>query len=448
MRKPNLGILIKPASHDCNMACDYCYYRPVEHLYPDSAHPRMEPEVFEAVCEQYRALEPAEIKVGWQGGEPTLMGLDFFRRAIEIETRHARSGDCWGNSLQTNGVLLDEEWCRFLAENHFLVGVSVDGPPGMNVNRKFRNGQPAHQRTMRAIEMLREHGAEYNILVVVSRANVEHPREVFQFLLDNGFHFSQFIPCTEPPGDGAPGHRAAAGGQVSDHSISAAEYADFMIALFDAWVENDDPSYYVRRIDNWLHLHFGLPPECCEYREDCSNLVTVEWNGDVYPCDFYVQDQYRMGNVRDKTIEQMLREPAFRQFVRRAEHVPEACRGCEWLELCHGGCFRHREKLGIGRDGVPYLCEAKKRIFGHVFPRLRQIQREPDPPGLHAFLNQIAREVNAQQQSEPGRERPPAPSRPSPRAAAGVGRNDPCPCGSGRKYKHCCGAASGARSTR
>ncbi len=443
MRKPNLGILIKPASHDCNMACDYCYYRPVEHLYRDTARPRMEPAAFEAVCEQYRALGPSEIKVGWQGGEPTLMGLDFFRRAIEIETRCARAGDCWGNSLQTNGVVLDEQWCRFLAQNRFLVGVSVDGPGELNANRKFPNAKPAYQQTMRAIEMLREHGAEYNILVVISQANVDHPHEVFRFLLHNEFRFAQFIPCTEPPGEGAPGQRAGPAGRVSDHSVSAAEYADFMIALFDAWVENDDPSYYVRRIDNWLHLHFGLPPECCEYRADCSNLVTVEWNGDVYPCDFYVEEQYRLGNVRDKTIEQMLREPTFREFVRRAEHVPEACRGCRWLGICHGGCFRHREKLGIGEDAAPYLCEAKKRIFGHVFARLRRIQQERDPPRLHAFLKDVERRISDQQHSRPG------PRRPSPagRVRGGTGRNARCPCGSGRKFKHCCGAPSGARST-
>jgi uncharacterized protein len=445
MKKPNLGILIKPASHDCNMACDYCYYRPVSEVYPDKKRPRITPEIFDAVCQQYRALAPGDIKVGWQGGEPTLMGLDFFREAIEVETRNARSGDCWGNSLQTNGVLLDDEWCRFLAQNHFLVGISVDGPPELNGMRKFHNGKPAHEVAMRGIDLLEKHGVEFNVLVVISQANREHPREVFQFLVDNDLHFSQFIPCTEPTGEAR---------HVSPHSISAEQYADFMIGIFDAWVENDDPSYYVRRIDNWLHQFFGLPPECCEYREDCSNLVTIEWNGDVYPCDFFVEPRYRMGNVLEQTLEQMLKGPEFRAFVKAAEHVPQMCRDCEWLGVCHAGCFRHRQKLGIEGEDKPYLCEAKKRIFSHVFSTLRDLIEKPRRPQLHQFLQDTARRVatgSIGQGGGPAAHRGQPARRPAPggRRQAGAegapGRNDPCPCGSGRKFKRCCGSGAGAR---
>ncbi|MCK4283100.1 MAG: anaerobic sulfatase maturase [Candidatus Brocadiae bacterium] len=428
MKKSNLGILLKPASHDCNMACDYCYYRPVNRLYPDVERPRMSPEVFDAVCEQYRELEPSEIKVGWQGGEPTLMGLDFFRQVVQIESRHARPGDCFGNSLQTNGVVLNDEWCGFLAANKFLVGLSVDGPPDLNVMRHFANGEPAFDVTMRALQLLKKHGVEFNILVVVSKANVGHPRRVFQFLVDNDLHYSQFIPCTEPAGQP---------GRVSEHSITAPQYADFMTALFDAWVEKDDPSYYIRRIDNWLHQSFGLPPECCEYRGDCSNLLTIEWNGDVYPCDFYVEGRFYMGSVRDKTLEQMLRGPVFREFVKRAHKLPPVCKDCEWLSYCHGGCYRHREKLGIASEGIPYLCEAKKRIFSHVFNALEELKRKPVRPHLHAFLNQIEEDVNAERF---GRGATPSELSPTHAQAGRVpGRNDPCPCGSGKKFKNCCG---------
>ncbi len=447
MRKPHLGILIKPVSYDCNMACDYCYYRPVEALYPDRKRPRMSPEVFDAVCRQYRALEPRRINVGWQGGEPTLMGLDFFRRVIEIETSNARRGDCWGNSLQTNGVVLDDEWCEFLARHHFLVGLSVDGPGELNTMRRFPNGKPAFDITMRALELLRKHQVEHNLLVVISRTNVEQPDRIFQFLVDNDCHYAQFIPCTEPAGPV---------GGLSGHSITAEQYADFMLAMFDLWVENDDPTYYIRRLDNWIHQFFGLPPECCEYREDCSNLVTIEWNGDVYPCDFYVTEEYRMGNVRKSTLEQMLNGPEFRKFVRRAEALPPMCDGCEWLKVCHGGCYRHRAKLGIEQQETPYLCEAKKRIFGHVFETLERIKGGPADNELHRFLNHIGRRVAQERMAA----RAPAPARggaPSGRrtssarrAAAppsGAGRNEPCPCGSGRKFKHCCAsrAPSGRR---
>ncbi len=428
MRKPNLGILFKPAGHDCNMACDYCYYRSAGRLYPGVDRPRMTPDVFEAACEQYLALGPNEIKFGWQGGEPTLLGLDFFRQVVGIERSHARSGDCFGNGLQTNGVVLDDEWCGFLAANRFLVGLSVDGPEDLNVVRRFPNGRPAFDVTMRALELLKKHNVEFNILVVISMANVDHARRIFRFLVDGDLHYSQFIPCTEPTGEP---------GVLSEHSITAAQYADFMIELFDAWVENDDPTYYVRGIDNWLHLFFGLPPECCEFRGDCSNLVTVEWNGDVYPCDFYVQEHYLLGNVRRRTLEQMLSGPVFREFVRRAHTLPRVCEGCEWLAYCHGGCYRHREKLGIGGDGVPYLCEANKRIFSHVFGTLEEIKERAVRPQLHAFLNRIGRDVEVG--SMGAQAAPPAPRAGRPAARRAPGRNDPCPCGSGRKLKHCCG---------
>ncbi len=440
MKKPNLGILIKPVSSDCNMACAYCYYRPVEALYPDAKRPRMSLETFEQVCAQYLALEPREIKVGWQGGEPTLMGLDFFRDVVEVERRHTPPGGCFGNSLQTNGAVLDEEWCQFLARNQFLVGLSIDGPPELNTMRRFADGRPAYERTMRALHLLKEHEVEHNVLVVISRANVDHPREILQFLVENDCHYSQFIPCTEPTDEP---------GRVSEHSISAQQYADFMIAVFDAWIENDDPSYYIRRVDNWLHLFFGLPPECCEYRGDCSNLVTIEWNGDVYPCDFFVQKRYFMGNVRDLTLEQMLQGKAFRDFVQGSKEMPAVCADCTWLEMCHAGCFRHRVKLGIDPQAQPYLCEAKKRIFSHVFSTLRQVVDEPIRPELHAFLNRVGRDVAAGRHSPT--EPPPAETPPARQSAPPAGRpsrNASCPCGSGKKFKHCCGRLASARRKR
>lgn len=446
MHKPNLGILIKPVSADCNMACDYCYYRYVDGIYPSGDRPRMSIDTFEAVVEQYLDLGPGEIKIGWQGGEPTLMGLDFFRQVIEVERRHARPGDCFGNSLQTNGAVLNDEWCAFLAENSFLVGLSIDGPEDLNVTRKFPNGRSVFDVTMRSLELLDRHNVEYNVLVVVSRANVDHPERILRFLVENDFHYSQFIPCTEPTGEP---------GKVTEHSITAEQYGEFMVRLFDAWVENDDPSYYVRRIDNWLHQFFGLPPECCEYREDCSNLVTIEWNGDVYPCDFFVDEPYLMGNVRETTLTRMLQGKPFRSFVKPAESIPAFCEDCEWLAVCHAGCYRHRGKLGLDADAEPYLCAAKKRIFGHVFERLRDLIQKPQKPELHAFLNRIGRDVatgrlgpTGSPQGQPGA-RPQAPARP-PNAAEGSprgrSRNAPCPCGSGRKFKHCCGkVAPGAR---
>jgi uncharacterized protein len=391
------------------------------------------------------------VKIGWQGGEPTMMGLDFFREVIEVETELARPGDCIGNSLQTNGLVLDDEWCEFLAKNRFLVGLSIDGPAELNTMRKTHNGRPVSEQTMKAIELLKKYQVEYNILVVVSRANVDHPEEILEFLRENDLHYSQFIPCTEPTGES----RA-----TSEHSITPAEYGEFMTRLFDAWVAHDDPSYYIRRVDNWLHQFFGLPPECCEYREDCSNLITIEWNGDVYPCDFFVEPRYHMGNVAEQTLTRMLQGPEFRSFVKAAESIPETCEDCEVLGVCHAGCFRHRQKLGISQHEMPFLCEAKKKVFPHVFGRLKELIEDDEHPTLKEFLQRIGRDValgrfGAQGQPQPagpqapqargGQQRPaPRPAQGGPGRANGRGqappRNAPCPCGSGRKFKHCCGS--------
>jgi uncharacterized protein len=439
MKKPHLGVLIKPAGFDCNMACSYCYYRPVQRLYPGVGHPRMSLDVFDAVCEQYATLQPVEMRVGWQGGEPTLMGLDFFREAVNVERQHARPGECFGNSLQTNGVALDDAWCRFLAANRFLVGLSVDGPAEVNGMRRFSNGRAAHRTAMGALALLKKHGVDFNVLVVISQANVARPRDVFRFLVENDCHYAQLIPCTEPAG--GPG-------KVSEDSVTPGQYADFMIGVFDAWAENDDPSFYLRQVDNWLHQFFGLPPECCEYRGDCSNLITIEWNGDVYPCDFFVEERYRMGNVAEQTLERMMLGPAFRDFTSATRRLGPACRQCEWLSVCHGGCFRHRIKLGIGENEPPYLCEASRRIFSHVFGAMREIRERPVRPRLHAFLNRIAGELTA------GLRRPqglPASAVRRPGAVApqiAPGRNDPCPCGSGRKFKACCGRRARALQRR
>ena len=423
MEKPHLGVMFKPVSADCNMCCDYCYYRSVEDLYGRPRAPRMGVEVVEAVCDQYLALKPCELKFGWQGGEPTLMGLPFFRHIVQVQQERCGGGPA-ANTLQTNGVLLDEDWCRFLKAHGFLVGLSVDGPPRLNAFRRFRNGRPTHDRAMRALALLKEHEVDFNVLIVISRANAEHARGVFRFLTDNELRFAQLIPCTEPSADGRG---------LSEHSITTEQYADFVLSFFAAWVENDDPGYYVRRIDNWLHVFFGLEPEMCEYRGDCSNLLTIEYNGDVYPCDFFVEERYCLGNVLRQTLEQMLGGRTFRRFVDATRQNSSVCAGCEWLAVCDGGCYRHRGKLGIAPDERPYLCEANKKVFARVFGTFRELLSRDEKPRLHRFLQSIERQLGRQRPHKSGT----APE-PEPWSRGAVGRNDLCPCGSGKKFKNCC----------
>jgi uncharacterized protein len=410
------------------MACDYCYYRKVGDLYEGNPARRMSLRVFDELCRQYRALEPAELKFGWQGGEPTLMGLEFFQQVINIERKHSRPAERWGNSIQTNGVVLDDGWCDFFKRQGFLVGLSLDGPAGLNQMRKFPNGRQTHDMAMRAVNLLQKHGCDFNILVVISTANVDQPEAVFRLLVENELHFSQFIPCTEP----APG-----GAGLSEHSITGEQYAEFMTRLFNAWVDNDDPGYYVRHIDNWLHLFLGLEPECCEYRRDCSDLITVEWNGDVYPCDFFVEDRCRLGNVLEQTLSQALSSSVWKDFVRKAEQYPAPCHGCEWLRACHGGCYRHRERLGIGPDEKPYLCDANKKIFSHVFETFEDLRSSPIRPRLHKFLNELTSRVQAAGLQGAEAVRPARTEQHGIRSSNG-GRNAACPCGSGKKWKYCC----------
>jgi len=430
MPKPQLGILMKPTSFDCNLACNHCYYRDVERLYPNTKKPRMSLEVVEAVCRQYRDLEPATPNIGWQGGEPTLMGLDFFRSVLEIEKKSAKTGDCWGNSLQTNGTLLDDKWCEFLAESRFLVGLSIDGPRPMNKLRRFPGGRETSGEVLKALSYLKKHRCEYNVLFVISRINCGQPEEIFNFLLENDLHYTQFIPCIEP---------AEETNGLSKHSIKPEEYAGFQKGLFDAWVENDDASYYIRHIDNWLHQFFGLTPEMCEYRPDCSNLLTVEWNGDVYPCDFFVQKRYLTGNVLTDTLGNLIQKRPWKNFVSAAEKPPAVCKGCRWFEVCSGGCYRQREKLGLGQNDKPYLCEANKQIFEHVFGTLKELKEKPIKPALHNFLKDVESKKDSLRNEE---KNSPSAKKEQPgdkiEKKGNPARNDPCPCGSGKKFKKCC----------
>ncbi len=428
MQKPDLGIIIKPASHDCNLSCEYCYYSKVNKVYPQNKHPRMSPEVFDAVCHQYRTLKPQHINIIWEGGEPTLMGLDFFKKALDIETKNARPGDCWGNTLHTNGKLLDDKWCQFLSQNHFLVGLGVNGPPAVNSPGSSPEGTTTSEDIFHSISLLKKYKCEYNIVMIVTQANGDKPEETFNFLLENDLHFSHFNFCTEENEEG---------NGLTDHSITSEQYAEFQIKLFDAWVQNDDPSFYVRHIDNWLHLFFGLRPEMCEYQSDCSNLVTIEWNGDVYPCDFFVQKRYLMGNILDEPLESILQSTAWKEFTSQAEELPTPCHDCKWLEKCHGGCYRRRKKRLNAQQDNPFFCEANKNIFSHVFAKLDDLKKKPIRPNLYKFLNDIERHRLPHLQNE-APEKKQVEKQQTENRRKKPGRNSPCPCGSGKKYKQCC----------
>jgi uncharacterized protein len=412
------SLLIKPAGPDCNLGCTYCFYLEKHALFPGASKHRMNPEVLEETVRQVMRQGGGELAFAWQGGEPTLMGVDFFRQAVELQKKHGRRGQTVGNGLQTNGVLIDEAWCRFLRDARFLVGLSLDGPAHVHDRyRRYRGGQPTWTRVTEALKRMLDHGVAVNGLVVVNDYSARFPREIYAFLKENGLTFMQFIPCLEQdPGDPT---------QPAPFSVSPEQLGRFLREVFDCWLDDFQdgrPTTQVRWFDSVFATYVGCQPPECTLLAECGTYVVVEHNGDVFACDFFVEDEWRLGNVLEGRLEDMLNSPLQARFRRRKAALPEECQACPWLVHCRGGCPKER----WGTPGEPCrsrLCEGYQMFFSHADDRLRQLAgawlAEQNPPS--AIMAAAAREG-------------PAPAR--------VRRNAPCPCGSGAKYKHCCGKRS------
>ncbi len=414
-------LMIKPVGADCNLACEYCYYRGKRALYPGSDF-RMADEVLEQTTRAYLEANPApEVVFGWQGGEPLLAGLDFYRRAVALQAECAAPGQRISNTLQTNGTLLDEEWCGFLRAHGFLVGLSLDGPRAAHdAYRRDPAGGPTFDRVMQAARLLKETGVEFNILATVHAANVGRPVEVYRFFRDEvGARFLQFIPIVEPV-------TAADGGvSVSARSVSGKEYGRFLARVFDEWVRRDVGTVFVQTFDSALASWLGGPAALCVFAEECGRALVVEHNGDLYACDHFVRPEYRLGNIMEAPLARMVdseRQQAFGRAKREA--LPPACRECEYLFACRGGCPKNR--LAPQYPGEPpsnHLCEGYRYFFAHIDARMRQM----------ADLVRRGRPAAEVMQTSPAAGAAAAPP------YAGTPRNAPCPCGSGRKYKHCHG---------
>ncbi len=402
------SLLIKPVSGDCNLHCTYCFYheRPTDPYKAEARH-RMSAEVLEALIAQGMRLDPnrRQATFGWQGGEPTLAGLDFFRRAVELQKKYGAPGQVVANGMQTNGLLLTPEWARFLREYAFLVGVSLDGPaPYHDAYRTFINGAPTHARVIEVLRMLRSYHVEFNVLAVVNRLTAEHGAEIYDYFLGEGFTYMQFIPCVE---------RDPATGRVTEFSVGPEQFGDFLCAVFDRWYNGGNPQASVRDFDAILAAYLGQEAPLCCYQEQCGSYLVVEYNGDVYPCDFLVETSSYVGNILQTPLDRLFESDPVRRFAEGKADPREECLRCAWLALCHQGCPRFLH----GPATRNYLCRAYQRFFAHSqagFLRLRE-------------------RILRQQGIEPSG----APARP-------VGRNDPCPCGSGKKYKQCCGRRGAA----
>jgi uncharacterized protein len=359
-------VMLKPRGPVCNLDCAYCYYLAKEKLYPGSEF-RMPDDVLVAFTRQYiQAQDVPEVTFAWQGGEPTLMGLDFFERAVALQEQYRRPGMRIENALQTNAVLLDDDWCRFLKRHGFLVGVSLDGPQELHdAYRVDKGGGPTFGRVMAGLGRLKAHRVDYNILASVHAANAGHPLLVYRFFRDEvGAKFIQFIPIVEPAGKGA----SRKDGQASDRSVAGRQYGAFLIAIFDEWVRRDVGRVYVQAFDVALGAWLGRPPGLCTFQETCGQALALEHNGDLYACDHFVDPEHKLGNILEVPLLTLARSARQRAFGRaKRDTLPAACRACPVRFACNGGCPKDRTLRVPGGPGrLNHLCEGYKAFFSHV----------------------------------------------------------------------------------
>jgi len=426
-------VMAKPAGPSCNLRCAYCFYLEKYKLYPDRKEPIMSEATLEAYIRQYieGLSHLPEIHFAWQGGEPTLAGLDFFRKAVALQQQYG-GGRVIHNALQTNGILIDDAWSAFLAEHNFLIGLSLDGPERFHdAFRLDAAGRGSFKRVMAALETMKRHNVEFNILACVNRQTAEAPEEVYRFLRAHGSGFIQFIPIVErsiaaddpnaltlvkPDGD--------IEATVTPWSVMPLQYGKFLAGVFDLWVRHDVGTVFVQLFDTALEAWMGYEPSLCFFRETCGDAMVLESNGDLYSCDHFVYPEHRLGNLHEQPLSTMARSEEQRAFGdAKRDRLPTYCNSCQFHFACRGECPKHR--FTVTQDGDPglnYLCEGYRYFFRHIDPYMQfmanELRHRRPPANVMGWVRQ--QESGAPESAKPD-------------------PNRPCPCGSGRKYKKCCG---------
>lgn len=362
-------MLIKPASGLCNISCRYCFYHDLVEKREQGSCGLMDEATLEAVLAKALAAAGQECTIAFQGGEPTLAGLDFFRKAVELQRRLNVNGVRIHNAIQTNGLLLTPEWADFLRENRFLVGLSLDGVK--DTHDRFRldaGGGGTFNRALQAAQLLESRGVDFNILTVVNRATAPRVERIYSFYKRSGWRYLQFIPCLDPFGE-EPGSR--------EYSLTAEDYGGFLCGLFDLWyrdaVAGRAPS--IRQFENYVEMLLGYPPEACGMAGSCGMQHVVEADGSVYPCDFYVLEGFCLGSLRQDSLEDINRRRQALGFIQQSRQAAPQCRACQHFPLCRGGCRRYRPVLEDGSLGRSVLCQGYRRFFSHAGPRLRELAR-------------------------------------------------------------------------
>jgi len=405
--------MAKPVGPVCNLECSYCYYLDSARLYTSRHKFRMSDALLETYIRQYIEASPGPVVLFvWHGGEPALAGLDFYRRAVELQKRYLPEGwSCW-NNLQTNGILLDDEWCSFLADAHFDVGLSIDGTQWLHdAYRKDHRGLGTYERVAASARRLQSHGIQPELLCVVTSAAAKEPISVYQALRNLDTGWIQFIPIV----------RRAPDGQMAPESVTGEEYGRFLCLVFDEWAHHDIGRLEVQFFAEMSLVWAGRTANVCWMAPTCGRVLIVEHDGGVYSCDHFVTPEHRIGDLETSLLGELVDSPVQRRFGDdKRDRLPAQCLSCSWLKVCNGGCPKDRFALAEdGEPGLNYLCSGLRQFFAHAEKPLKRViagrKRGLSP---EAIMTELRAEALARWK--------------------GVGRNDPCPCGSGRKAKHCC----------
>jgi uncharacterized protein len=408
-------VFAKPAGAACNFSCSYCYYLKKGKLYEGKGPLRMPHDLLERYIIQHIEASPdSTITFSWHGGEPTILGLDYFRKIVALQKKNCPAGKTIENGIQTNGFLLDEEWCRFFIGERFRVGLSLDGPAPMHdCSRMTKSQETTHVRVMQSFELLRRYQVPCDLLCVVHNQNVQNPLEVYRFLRGIGGRFMAFLPVVEPRNDSPRG--------ISPQSISAEDYGTFLCTIFDEWKRHDVGNVMVQIFEEASRATQGLEHSLCIFRKTCGDIAVIEHNGDLYSCDHFVDQDHLIGNICNDPLAELLESPAQHAFGNAKQAtLPRYCLECQVCAMCNGGCPKDRfVNTPDGEPGLNYLCAGLKRFFVYSRPHLAQLASQGSDSRAPDHIREMIQEV-------------------SKRAFPGVGRNDPCPCGSGKKYKKCC----------
>jgi len=423
-------IIAKPTGPLCNLDCTYCFYLEKENIYPKKSNFRMSDDVLESfICQKIENHRTQIVNFAWQGGEPTLLGVDFYRNVVRLQRKYA-DGKEIENGFQTNGILLNDEWCEFFKENNFLIGLSIDGPESLHDRyRKAKGGQGTYKKVIKGLDFLKKHHVDFNTLTVLQKDNSSHPLKVYNFLKEIGNGFMQFIPIVEriaedKSDDGLqlvlPKYNKNA--HVTDWSVDPLQYGDFLTTIFDEWVRNDVGRYFVQLFDIALEAWSGLEPSLCVFRKTCGEAMAIEHNGDLYSCDHYVYPENKLGNIMENPLESLISSEFQVKFGNdKWDKLPKYCYECDVRFACNGECPKHRFiNTPDGEEGLNYLCAGYKKFFHHIDPYMRFMANELSQQRAPANVMGWVKEKDSG----------------FPNLKIGV--NESCPCGSGKKYKKCC----------